>query len=428
MTTEYSSEPTSGPQGLMRSAGRLSGARILNVIASFAGAVLVTRELGPSDRGVYSLVTTISALAVLLFTIGMPAAITWQVARGNALTNLRWVFVGIPLFALFAASVFLMALHDLAGKTAYGSVPIVASCLLVGALSVGALLRAVLTGLHEYSTLSQLLSVYAITTAVSTALAAVITKALQPTLYVAVGSACVVYAWYLFRLRSTWRSLPRRASAPGGETRRFAGLSWVTNIVQQVNFSFGLLLLGAFESTREVGFYAAATAMAQVLWLIPSAASEIAFAEAARQTHMSQGPQFRMLTGRYLWTVATITAAGALVMWPLSYVVVPFVLGAKFEDAITPLLLLLPGVVGFSIAQVGGNTIAGRGRVRLNLVTSLASVVVTMGCGLFLIPTWGAEGAAVTNSASYLIATLFTLIFIRRISREDSNLSGAGAD
>lgn len=408
--------------GLASSVGRLSGARLLNVAASFAGAILVTRALGPNDRGIYSLVTSLSALAVLIFTMGLPAALTWQIARGKKLQRPAWVFLGVPGFAASCSVLVLIGLHTLAEGSAYGQVPLVATCLLVGALSIGVLLRSALTGLHDYKTLSRMLSSYAIVTAAGTALVALVTHSLRPTIFAAISGSCVVYAWYFTRLRSVWRSLPSRVVASQSETRRFAGLSWITNLIQQVNLSFGLLALGASSPAHEVGLYAAATALAQVLWLLPSAASEIAFAEAAKGGHSSSAAHFRMLTSGYLWTVAGVSTVGALLLWPLSYFLVPVVLGQEFAGAVTPLLLLLPGVVAFSIAQVGGNVIAGSGRMRLNLISSTASALVTVVSGLVLIPRWGSEGAAITSSMSYLVATLCTLAFIRHINRTLSRL------
>lgn len=403
---------------LVRTVGQLSGARLLNVAASFVGAALVSRELGPTDRGIYSLVTVLSTLAVLIFTVGLPTAMTWQVARGNSPLHLLRTSLGLTAFAVAGALVCLTGLKLLVGGSTYARVPTLITCLLVGALTVGMLVRSLVTGLRQYALLSRLLSTYAVVTAGATAVTAIITGALQPTLYAALLSTSVVYASYLPRVRKIWQSLPPQGAASSRESGRFAGIAWVTNIVQQFNFSFGLLALAAFASPREVGLYAAAVAIAQVLWLIPSAASEVAFAEAASTSARNSLASFKELTGGYLWGIAALSAAAALLMWPLSYVIIPLVLGAEFRAAITPLLLLLPGVACFSVAHIGGNTIAGMGRIRLNLVASTISAVATVLGGFVLIPLWGAAGAAITSTGSYLVATVLTLAFLRRISRE----------
>lgn len=402
---------------LARTVGQLSGARLLNVAASFLGAALVSRALGPSDRGIYSLVTTLSGLAVLVFTLGLPTAITWQIARGTSPSPLAKTFVGLTAFAVASGLAGLCILRVFAGNSAYAKVPLVVTCLMVGALTIGALVRSVATGLRDYRMLSRLLSAYAIVTALTTAATAVATGKLQPTLYAMVFSAGVVYGWYLVRLRSLWRSAaPVRAAGSSKERRKFAGLAWIVNMIQQFNFSFGLLTLAAFSSAHEVGLYAAALAIAQVLWLIPSVASEIAFAEAASRSAEDSLSSVHNLSRGYLWGVTTLSAALALAMWPLSYAVVPLALGSEFTGAITPLLILLPGVVCFSIAQIGSNTLAGLGRMKLNLMTSSLSAIVTVVGGFALIPLWGAVGAAATSTGSYLVATMLTLVFLKRLA------------
>jgi O-antigen/teichoic acid export membrane protein len=93
------------------------------------------------------------------------------------------------------------------------------------------------------------------------------------------------------------------------------------------------------------------------------------------------------------------------------------VYGEEFRESIVPLLILLPGVVAFSLVNVLASYLAGVGKPRLNMAISVASLCVTVAAGFTLIPVLGAVGAAMVSTLSYLTGTVLTVRVFAKLSR-----------
>jgi O-antigen/teichoic acid export membrane protein len=75
--------------------------------------------------------------------------------------------------------------------------------------------------------------------------------------------------------------------------------------------------------------------------------------------------------------------------------------GAGFERAVTPLLLLLPGALGFAIARPIYAIGQGKGNLRALIAATGTAALVNILLNLLLIPTYGTTGAAIATSVGY---------------------------
>ena len=409
---------------LRRSLTQLATARMISLGASTVGALIVSRAVSPGERGVISLSTTVASTAVLLFTCGLPAAITWQIGRGLRPGSMRSTLSLLTVVPPVGALAGLLMARELI-ESSYTTLPLALVLLATAATSLRVGLGAVLTGLRSYRTLANMTTTLALLTALLTAVAALITGSAEWTVAASTVAAFVAAGGFAAVVRREWRKSGDRAPGSVRERWRFGLLSWAANIVQEANFRFDILLIGLIKSPREVGIYAVAVATAQMLWVLPTAAGEIAFAESSR-TGDGGNSRFLELTGPYLWLLTLASAGAAVALWIAAPLLVDLAIGPAYSAAVTPLRWLLPGVAGFCVVHVGANALAGLGRVGLNMMISLVTVIVTIGGDLWLIPRGGAKAAAAVSSASYLIAMALTVILIVAARRHIRSL-GASA-
>jgi O-antigen/teichoic acid export membrane protein len=73
-------------------------------------------------------------------------------------------------------------------------------------------------------------------------------------------------------------------------------------------------------------------------------------------------------------------------------------------------------VVALSYSKVLFSDLGGRGKPYYGTYASLASLVVTLGLDLVLIPRWGITGAAVGASLGYITNAVCALVFYLRLS------------
>jgi O-antigen/teichoic acid export membrane protein len=83
---------------------------------------------------------------------------------------------------------------------------------------------------------------------------------------------------------------------------------------------------------------------------------------------------------------------------------------------VRPLIWLIPGVVCLGVAKIWANDIAARGLPGINMVISLATLLVNISLNLVLIPRMGVSGAAAATTIAYVVAAFLTLIVYLRLS------------
>ncbi len=89
--------------------------------------------------------------------------------------------------------------------------------------------------------------------------------------------------------------------------------------------------------------------------------------------------------------------------------------GSEFGDAVVPLLLLLPGVLGFAVARPIYAIGQGKGELRVLIVATGTAAVINLVLNLILIPQYGMHGAAIATSIGYGSMVVFHYFAARRI-------------
>jgi O-antigen/teichoic acid export membrane protein len=98
--------------------------------------------------------------------------------------------------------------------------------------------------------------------------------------------------------------------------------------------------------------------------------------------------------------------------------VIPMLFGHDFDGAVTPLELLLPGVVAYAPVNVLVVYLSiRRERPRLSLLVSVVGMLMTLAGALALVPGHGASGAAAGSSIGYAAAVLVAWALFVRLSR-----------
>lgn len=181
----------------------------------------------------------------------------------------------------------------------------------------------------------------------------------------------------------------------------FNGLNVVLVILMQSLFHTDVMMVRFFEGGAATGYYKAALVLAEYLWMVPIALQQLMIHSASQlwaEERLDRIQELASSLTRYVFLVAALLALGIGV---LADSFVPIYYGAEFGAAVLPLLVLLPGAVGFALARplYGVNQAAGR------LKPLVLVLAVPAGSNLalnsLLIPEYGIAGAAAATSLSY---------------------------
>ncbi len=204
-------------------------------------------------------------------------------------------------------------------------------------------------------------------------------------------------AWQNAQAASLWKQ--------GWPLLLWGSLSLVYQSIDQV-------MLAAMQGTQSTGVYLAAVRLSRV-WItlptliLPSMLPYLTQLKAKDPTlHMVRT---RQLTFALTW-LAILTAGGiSLFTGPL----VQFMYGAQYTESVPILQVVIwSNVLAFQ-ALVRGQWILLEGLQRIALLFPLMGAISNVTANYFLIPRWGAMGAAWTTLVSQVIAVMLTPLFFK---------------
>ncbi|WP_440764702.1 oligosaccharide flippase family protein [Natronorubrum sp. DTA7] len=191
-----------------------------------------------------------------------------------------------------------------------------------------------------------------------------------------------------------------------------------------------ILFLRILTDSQQTGYYKSALFTVEILWIIPIAMQSILVQSTSRISSQNREDDISTLASqvvRYALIVTLIMSIG-LAFLAEDFITVYF--GSEFVVAVTALILLLPGTLGFAIARPIFAIGQGKGTIHLLVLATGAAAVLNVLLNCILIPIYGITGAAIATSIGYGSMLGLHILTARRIGFdpiEDIRLIPVGA-
>lgn len=192
----------------------------------------------------------------------------------------------------------------------------------------------------------------------------------------------------------------------------YGSKAYVANIAQFLNYRLDMFLLAYFLTPTAVGLYSIGVGVAEKLWMLPSAIALMLFPRISSL----QSSQRNILTPKVCRHTFFIISILSIILALLSKPLITLLFGVAFLPSITPLLILLPGIIALGGAKTISADLAGRGKPEISAFASLASLTINIPLNLLFIPIWGISGAAFASTIAYCLATTIAIIPFLKIS------------
>ncbi|GAA5052338.1 hypothetical protein GCM10025751_28410 [Haladaptatus pallidirubidus] len=180
-------------------------------------------------------------------------------------------------------------------------------------------------------------------------------------------------------------------------------------------YQIDLLMLNILTFPEQVGYYKGALELAEFLWFIPLALQTVFVHSTSELWAQGRIDKISTLSARTTRYALLITVVMALGLAALATDVVPVYLGADFRPAVTPLLLLLPGALGFAIARPILAISQGKGTFTFPILATGTAAAINLGLNVLLIPRYGMHGAAIATSIGYGSMFIFHVWSARKV-------------
>jgi O-antigen/teichoic acid export membrane protein len=405
VTSAVAAPPATRDHGLRRalalSSGGAAGARVTGAV----GGVLAARVLGPTGRGQLAVLVFVATAASMAASAGIQFWVAREVARRHGVHTVAHV-VRTHLFVMLGAVPVLgvIALPAVEQMAAVGPAVVVATIALATTSACSLVLLALPNGLRAMGVVALgTIAAGLVYVAGNAALLAVGTAAREPAL-VLVLAAAVVGNLVACAVALAWaRSAPPGTAEPArtrySSALRFGVPGGAGELVLLAMLRADVLLVAAFLPLRDVGLYAVATALAEVLWVVPDGVAQVVLPTTAR--HPEGAP-----TARLLKLTLLIVAAEGLVLVLIARPLIGAVFGAPFEGAARAVPLLVVASLGGGAWKVIGAEVVARGATGPRLTSASVGLVVMVLVDLVAIPAFGIAGAALGSACGYGVAAV----------------------
>lgn len=406
------------------------GSTLLRQVTSsglyFVALWITTRQLGPHDNGLLVTALLLPQSLYAFLNLGLGPSHVFHMSSGvgrpDTMRRMNWsLAVGLWSLAVLALSV---ASDGFIGRYLHGTSKHTAlyASLLFPMLLLAGWTSSLIQGARDYATYNK-------------------TALIQPFTFcmgvLLLGATHAVTVWavlscHIMSQGALWLASERRVRhypppPSGAALKTSAAIGYglrahLSNVITFLNYRVALYLVSFLLDPTAAGKYALSIQLAEVMWLIASAASVVVFPESA--AHNSSPAALQAMVRRVALSVFKITCAMAVLGGGLAPFVIPWVFGRDYAGSVVPFMILLPGIVTWSYMSVIANSLAGMGCQRVNILGALLSFTLnSIGCRL-AIPVFGVHGAALASTIAFSTTALYTFVMYRRIMAERIGQAG----
>lgn len=396
-TTEVlPAQPGGAPLGrMLKDSGALASGQTVALAAGALSALLAARWLGAGAKGQLALIFAVPALLGPLAAGGVDSYIAARAGGRDEEHQASVIRLGRRAARWGGAAIALATLaYGLATGLPWG--PVFVAAALAGFRPALTVLQAVATNDDQIVRVGRVLVAMAV---FQLSVVAVLALDGATVFDFAAASALAVVVGHRLMGASESKRRSRTAAPLTPSDRRqvlhFGGTVVVADALQMANYRIDLFILAAFVPVADIGVYAVAVALAEMLWQLPQAVSR------SMLPRIVAGQLDRAGVSRISLGLGVVAAGLGVVGWLMTVRLVEPVFGADFAAVPLVLAVLLPGVVLVSAAKPFAAWTISCGLPRRNLKASAVGFLVVILGNVVLVPRFGILGAAAASTLAY---------------------------
>jgi O-antigen/teichoic acid export membrane protein len=394
--------------------------RVLSTGATLVFGILCARLMGEEIFGTYVALFAAAGVISVATSVGLPGLFLREMAasrstgdRSNVVPIAQWLLLITAGLLAGTIGSFLMAQPEIA--------LILLFCLFA---QLGAFANSLFLAYERVMLVSFLEGVFRPVTALLALVimsATLIPSPLLPlgaqVLGVGIAGGCLLLFWKGEPLSRSLRALQQKWWSERHLPVAKASVTFaVTQVLINLMFQADVLILSAYLSPEEVGYYYAAVRACLVINFFFGASALIAEPTLTRLHADGATAQFQMLASRTAMIGASVTILAAIVATFLAPLYLGFY-GPAFTVAFPSFCLLVSGLAVQSLFGPSASILrAVRGEQSLLKITATA-LIVNCAITVALVPLMGMEGAALGTAAQFV---LYGTLLARACKRSDA--------
>jgi len=405
---------------IVKNAGWLIGGKIMQMGINFVVGILTARYLGPSNYGLISYAGAYIAFFTSLCTLGINSVLVKELIDNPGKEGeILGTSIGLRILSSMLSAVTMVAISSVVDHGEPITIAVVALS------SLGAVFHVFEAFNFWFQARLQ-----SKVTALSALVAYVITAAYKVVLIVT-GKSVVFFAFAtsvdyiciaVFLYMAYKKHGGGRLCFSAAYGKSLLAKSWhfiLPGLMVAIYGQTDKLMLKHLFDNAEIGYYATATALCTIWCFVLSAIIDSMY-PSIMQAHKDKSPSFETKNKLLYAIVFYVSCAVSVVFVVLGGWIIKLLYGEAYLPAIAP-LRIITWYTAFSYLGVARQAwVVCKNAQKYLIYIYMASAVVNVLLNLFLIPLWGASGAALASLMAQ-ISTIMVPLFIPNM-RENTKL------
>ena len=388
-------------------------AQIFGMVVGFVSNMLLAKQMGATNFGIYSLSLAIITFISIFFEFGYFSSASKMLANNHDINLEKKIFgtsiiIACTLSAFFI--VFALVISFLLGKIFSDEIgriirissfiswsfviPFFMELILKGSNHIGYLAGFNIFSKILFVVFLSLLFIFERLTPLNTLLSFSLSYA-------------VAFAIYAYMLRPNFSGFFEIFRAINSENKRYGMHVYVGRVIDVSTYNIDRLLIGYFMGSKDVGFYGLANSMATPINSLSTAMSSTMFKTLANSSKIPPA----VLKANLAWVFLAFVLANIL-----GYLIINFYLKEEYSDVLLLLLLMSIAVCFQALYQPYNAWINGHGYGKELKKANIKMTIMTALSSILLVPIMGAIGACVSSMISNLYSLfLYTKIYYAKI-------------
>ena len=391
------------------------GAGIGIHLLSFVTTIVIVHNLSTRDYGVFSLIMSFSTTLTYMSVVGLPQVIIFFLGKRKE-----------PPERVIGLSLFLTG--------CIGILTVILGCILKGPV-----LRSFLKDIPSFY--YYLLLIYFFITLVDTCLLSIyrgfqnyliynIRRLLNPLgnllgigllfLFFKISLETVVAAFITINIvTTTWLFLrlisrtPVRFYFNWNLLKSFFGYgikSYSQLLIGHLIYQIDIYIISYLLGVKEVAYYSIAVGVATMLWFIPDTVGTVLF---PTLSSTQKEEEIHAFSAKICRNILFVTTIGAISLGIAGKYFILLFYGSSYSLSITPMWLILPGIVAMSGYKILTRDFSSRDRQQVPIVAGILSLIVNVCLNFLWIPKYGIEGASLASTVAYFLAGAILVITVK---------------
>ena len=383
-------------------------AQIFGMVVGFVSNMLLAKQIGATDFGIYSLSLAIIIFISIFFEFGYFSSASKMLANNHDINLEKKIFGASIIIVCVIATLFLLFtlivsfLLDIVFNDKVGHI-IRTSSFISWSFVIPFFMELILKGsnhigyLAGFNIFSKILFVVFLSFLFIferlTPLNALLSFSL---------SYAVVFAVYAYMLQPNFSSFFEILKALNSENKQYGKYIYKGRIFVVSAYNIDRLLIGYFMGSKDVGFYGLANSMATPINSLSNAMSSAMFKTLANSSKIPSA----VLKANLAWVFLAFILANAF-----GYLIIKFYLKKEYGDVSLLLLLISIAVCFQALYQPYNAWIGGHGYGKELKNANIKMTIVTAVSSVLLVYIMGAVGACISS----MISNLYSLFLYVKI-------------